>query len=172
MHLEVKSGERTAKIEILQQEGSLYRVKIDNKEYELDVEKVSDGIYSVLNNGQSVNLEMIEGETINAYKVNTLSSYYEIDVIDARTRYLMSSKGEHESGDNIVMSPMPGKVVRIPVEEGQTVEKGQTVIVISAMKMESEYKAPVSGIVHHILVKEGATINGHQPLIEITAAEV
>jgi biotin carboxyl carrier protein len=168
MHLEVKSGDRTAKIEILQQEGSLYKVKIDNKEYELDVEKVSDGIYSVLNNGQSLNLEMIEGESINAYKVNALSNYFEIEVIDARTRYLMSTKGEHESGDNLVMSPMPGKVVRIPVEEGQKVEKGQTVIVISAMKMESEYKAPVTGIIHHILVKEGSTINGHQPLIEIT----
>jgi biotin carboxyl carrier protein len=171
MHLEVKSGDRTAKIEILQQEGSFYKVKIDNKEYELDVEKVSDGIYSVLNNGQSLNLEMIEGESINAYKVNALSNYFEIEVIDARTRYLMSTKGEHESGDNLVMSPMPGKVVRIPVEEGQKVEKGQTVIVISAMKMESEYKAPVSGTVHHILVKEGATINGHQPLIEITPEE-
>jgi hypothetical protein len=54
MHLEVKSGDRTAKIEILQQEGSIYKVKIDNKEYELDVEKVSDGIYSVFNNGQSL----------------------------------------------------------------------------------------------------------------------
>jgi biotin carboxyl carrier protein len=115
-----------------------------------------------------LNLEMIEGESINAYKVNALSNYFEIEVIDARTRYLMSTKGEHESGDNLVMSPMPGKVVRIPVEEGQKVEKGQTVIVISAMKMESEYKAPVTGIIHHILVKEGATINGHQPLIEIT----
>lgn len=171
MHLEVKSGERTAKIEILEQNESFYKVRIDNKEYELDVEKVSEGIYSVINNGQSTNLEMIEGETINAYKVNTLSNYYEIEVIDARTRYLMSTKGEHQSGDNIVMSPMPGKVVRIPVEEGQKVEKGQTVIVISAMKMESEYKSPVTGTVHHILVKEGATVEGHQPLVEITADE-
>jgi biotin carboxyl carrier protein len=167
MHLEVKSGERTAKIEILQQEGSFYKVRIDNKEYNLDIERVSEGIYSVINDGQSLNLEMIQGDSINEYKVNTLSNAYELEVIDARTRYLNSTKGEFENDDNVVMSPMPGKVVRIPVEEGQTVEKGQTVIVISAMKMESEYKAPVNGTVHHILVKEGATIDGHQPLIEI-----
>lgn len=167
MHLEVKSGERTAKIEILQQEGSFYKVRIDNKEYNLDIERVSEGIYSVINEGQSLNLEMIQGDSINEYKVNTLSNAYELEVIDARTRYLNSTKGELENDDNVVMSPMPGKVVRIPVEEGQVVEKGQTVIIISAMKMESEYKASVSGTVHHILVKEGATINGHQPLIEI-----
>lgn len=167
MHLEVKSGERTAKIEILQQEGSFYKVRIDNKEYNLDIERVSEGIYSVINEGQSLNLEMIQGDSINEYKVNTLSNAYELEVIDARTRYLNNTKGELENDDNVVMSPMPGKVVRIPVEEGQTVEKGQTVIVISAMKMESEYKAPVNGTVHHILVKEGATIDGHQPLIEI-----
>jgi biotin carboxyl carrier protein len=168
MHLEVKSGERLSTIEILQQEGSIYRVKIDNREYELDVERVSEVIYSIIHNGKSINMEMIEGERLNSYKVNTISNYFEIEVIDARTRYLNSTKSSLDHSDNIVMSPMPGKIVKIPVAEGQEVEKGQTVIVVSAMKMESEYKSPVAGIIKHILVKEGATIEGHQPLIEIT----
>jgi biotin carboxyl carrier protein len=62
---------------------------------------------------------------------------------------------------------MPGKVVKIPVKEGDTVAKGDTVIVISAMKMESEYKSPVDGVVKRVFVQEGQTINGNQPLVEI-----
>ena len=57
--------------------------------------------------------------------------------------------------------------LRIPVKEGDVVEKGSTVIVISAMKMESEYKSPLDGVVKKIYVNEGDTINSHQPLVEI-----
>lgn len=168
MHLEVKSGSRTSTIEILQKEGTIYRVKIDNREYELDVERVSEGIYSIIHNNNSINMEMIGGESLNSYKVNTRDNYYDIEVIDARTRYLNNIKGDIDNNDNTVMSPMPGKIVKIPINEGDTIEKGQTVIVVSAMKMESEYKATVTGTIKHILVKEGDTIEGHQPLVEIT----
>jgi biotin carboxyl carrier protein len=170
MHLEVKSGSRTAKIEILRQDGSFYHVRIDNREYKLDVERVSDVIYSILYHGKSINMEMITGEKINSYKVNTIKNYYEIEVIDARTRYLLNAKGELEHNDNIISSPMPGKIVKIPVNEGDQVEKGQTLVVVSAMKMESEYKSRVNGTIKHIFVAEGSTIDGHQPLLEITPA--
>ena len=172
MHLEVKSNSRTAIIEILEQNGSFYRVKIDNHEYELDVERVSEGIYSIIHDNQSINMEMIEGDLLNSYKVNTTNNYYELEVIDARARYLGSQKSELDHSDNIVMSPMPGKIVKIPVNEGQEVEKGETVIVVSAMKMESEYKSPADGTIKHIFVTEGSTIEGHEPLIEITPTPI
>jgi biotin carboxyl carrier protein len=62
---------------------------------------------------------------------------------------------------------MPGRVVRILVKEGDAVTMGQTVIVVSAMKMESEYKAAKDGVIKHVHVKEGEVVNGHQPLITI-----
>ena len=62
---------------------------------------------------------------------------------------------------------MPGKVVKIPVSVGDEVKKGETVITISAMKMESEYKSPIDGKVMIIYVTEGSTIDAHQKLIEI-----
>jgi biotin carboxyl carrier protein len=48
------------------------------------------------------------------------------------------------------------------VSEGDTVKKGDTAIIISAMKMESEYKAPKDGVVNKINVKEGDTVEGNQ----------
>ena len=62
---------------------------------------------------------------------------------------------------------MPGKVVKIPVKVGDKVETGETVIIVSAMKMESEYKAARVGLIKEIHVAEGDTIEGHQPLITI-----
>jgi biotin carboxyl carrier protein len=69
--------------------------------------------------------------------------------------------------ESVISSPMPGKVVKIPVQAGDKVKIGDTVIIVSAMKMESEYKAGKSGIIKDIHVGEGDTIEGHQPLITI-----
>lgn len=167
MPIELKIDSRLARIKILEQEGSKYKVDIDGRIYDLDLVKVESDTYSILLNGQSINMEMIEGDSINEYKVNTISNYYEIEVIDAARRYRNASKSSLDTSCNIISTPMPGKIVKIQVKEGDTVEKGQTVIIVSAMKMESEYKSTIDGVVKHIHVAEGDAVEGHQPLIEI-----
>jgi len=62
---------------------------------------------------------------------------------------------------------MPGKIVKITVKAGEKVKQGQTVIIVSAMKMESEYKTGKAGTIKEIYVREGDTIEGNQPLITI-----
>jgi len=167
MPIELKIDTRIAKINILEQNGTKYKVNIDDRIYDLDLEKVESNAYSILLDGQSINMEMIEGDTLNHYKVNTINNYYEIEVIDAATRYRNRSGSDVEAGGNIISTPMPGKIVKIPVKEGDMIEKGQTVVVVSAMKMESEYKSAVEGIVKHIHINEGDAVEGHQPLVEI-----
>ena len=167
MPLEIKTKNRTAKVEVLEQNDSVYKVKIDDKEYEFDVEKVEEGVYSVLHDHKSINMEMIEGDAPNKYNVNTSSDYYEIEIIDAAQRYRSDAVGDLESGDRFISSPMPGKVVKILLNEDDKVEQGQTVIIISAMKMESEYKSPFDGVVKKIFVSEGKAIEGGENLVEI-----
>lgn len=72
-----------------------------------------------------------------------------------------------ESNEMNIIAPMPGKVIKILVSEGEQVTKGQTVIILSAMKMESEYKAPADGTIGKVNVTEGDTVEGNQVLIEI-----
>ena len=62
---------------------------------------------------------------------------------------------------------MPDKVVKITVAVGDEVIKGDTLITISAMKMESEYKSPIDGKITKINVIEGSTVDANQVLIEI-----
>lgn len=71
-------------------------------------------------------------------------------------------------GENVVSAPMPGKVLRVLVREGDQVRVGQGLLVLEAMKMENEIPSPRDGVVKRILVKEGDTVDTGQPLIELT----
>ncbi|MGB0012261.1 MAG: biotin/lipoyl-containing protein, partial [Candidatus Sulfotelmatobacter sp.] len=62
-------------------------------------------------------------------------------------------------GPKKIVAPMPGKVVRLLVREGDEVEMGASVAVVEAMKMQNEIKSPKKGAVQKILVTEGAAVN-------------
>lgn len=168
MSLEIRLNDRFSKVELVSKEKNKLQIKVDDKLYELDMVKVKEGMYSILLEGRSYNVEIIEKDSAKQYNVNALEKSYDLEIIDAETRYLMSRKGNDlEDADNIVASPMPGKIVKIPVKAGDQVEVGQTVIIVSAMKMESEYKAGKEGVIKEVHVSEGDTIEGNQPLITI-----
>ncbi|NJE61110.1 pyruvate/oxaloacetate carboxyltransferase [Thermococcus sp. 21S7] len=70
-------------------------------------------------------------------------------------------------GEGAVTAPMPGRVLRILVKEGEEVKTGQGLLVLEAMKMENEVSAPKDGVVKRILVKEGDTVDTGQTLMEL-----
>jgi methylmalonyl-CoA carboxyltransferase small subunit len=67
-----------------------------------------------------------------------------------------------------VRAPLSGSVARIQVEEGQAVEAGDVVVVLEAMKMETEITAPTAGTVSSILVAPGDAVTGGQLLVELS----
>ena len=66
-----------------------------------------------------------------------------------------------------VLSPIPGTVLSLNVKEGDVVKEGDTIIILEAMKMESEISAPISGEIKKILIKEGSSVTEGELLIEI-----
>jgi methylmalonyl-CoA carboxyltransferase small subunit len=66
-----------------------------------------------------------------------------------------------------VRAPLAGTVARIPVEEGQAIEAGAVIVVLEAMKMETEITAPAAGTVGRILVDVGDAVSGGQLLVEL-----
>ena len=100
--------------------------------------------------------------------MNTIYFAFDVSVNDAEARYQQKRKKKDADGTtDTIKSPMPGKVVKVLVSKGDRVEKGQTVVVLSAMKMESEYKAGCDGIVSKVAVKEGDTVDGNQLMVII-----
>lgn len=168
MSIEIKLNKRIASVEILKQFQNLLEIKVDDKIYQVDLMHNDEGIFSILANGRSYNIELVPQPKPKQYIAYTYFDSYDIEVIDAESRYLSNRTGGMQMiSERAIMSPMPGKVIKIPVAVGDIVKKGDTVITISAMKMESEYKSPMDGTISLIHVLEGSTVEANQVLIEI-----
>ena len=142
MAYEVNLEHRSAKVELLNRAGNKVLLDIDGHKYDVDIAMVEKGVYSIIYNGHSYNVELIEGDSSKKYIVNTFAKTFNVEIVDAESKYISSrSQGMEAEEENSVVSPMPGKVVRIPVSVGDAVTAGQTLIVVEAMKMQSEFKA-------------------------------
>ncbi|WP_417628782.1 acetyl/propionyl/methylcrotonyl-CoA carboxylase subunit alpha [Pararhodobacter aggregans] len=84
---------------------------------------------------------------------------------------LAPAAARDEGGDGRILAPMAGSVVQVLVTEGARVEKGQTLAVLEAMKMEHPLRAPIAGRVAALTLTPGAQVRARQPLIEITPEE-
>lgn len=167
MSYEVKINDKISTIELLNRDGAKVKIALNGKKYDADIVMVERGVYSIIMDGISYNIELIENNSCKNYSVNTLYESFDVEIIDAESKYLNSRKKDVGEDSDVISTPMPGKVVKIPVKVGDKVKAGDTVIIISAMKMESEYKVKKDRIIVDILVKEGEIVEGNQPLIRI-----
>jgi biotin carboxyl carrier protein len=98
---------------------------------------------------------------------------FEVEIDDQRSRLIKSFRPATaaKGGLTRVKAPMPGLVVRLEAEKGQTVKPGQGLLVLEAMKMENEIRSAVEGIVDQIAVKAGEAVEKDALLITIKAPE-
>ncbi len=94
---------------------------------------------------------------------------YRTEVVDERTRAIreMTGAGTGPEGPQPIRAPMPGLVVKVDVAVGDSIEEGQGVIIVEAMKMENELRASSHGVVTHIHVTEGQPVEKDQILVEL-----
>ncbi len=171
MSYEIKLQNRIARVELLSRQGDQLLVAVDGKEYSLDFVRIGKGRYSILHKNKSYNVELIPVNGIKKYHVNTFKNTYEVEIIDAESKYLASRhQGQEDDDEAVISSPIPGKVMKVYVREGDAVEAGQTLVVIAAMKMESEFKAPKAGIVRSVNAIEGQNVEARQELVTIEFA--
>jgi len=116
-------------------------------------------------------LYVIDGVTSRTERIEFSINGASVDakVYDEQALLLkkMGIRTASETSVGKLHSPMPGKIISIAVQTGDTVQHGQAVIVLEAMKMENELKAPVAGIVRSITAEVGASVEKNTLLIEI-----
>jgi biotin carboxyl carrier protein len=147
------------------QEGTL-RLEPSRFEYngivrDYTIEPSGPGIFSILVEGRSYQATVLAPGTI---QVN--NQIFTVELFDPRELRARSAAGASHGRQNIV-AQMPGKVVRVLVAAGSTVEASQGLIVVEAMKMQNEMKSPKSGTVVEIKTKPGATVTAGEILIVI-----
>ena len=143
-------------------------VSVDGKVYEVDFESVSgQPVYSLIVDGKSH--EGYVAQADDNWQVLLRGRLFPITVEDEREKRLRSAAGGGvaETGEFHLRAPMPGLVVAIPVEEGQSIQKGQVLLILESMKMQNELKAPRDGTVGRIRVKPGETVEQKQTLLSL-----
>lgn len=157
-------NDRKFEIEI-RGDGSIW---VNGQQREVDFLPLTDALYSVLMNATSH--EVVVEERDGMYEVLMGGRLYNGTVTDERTQLMKSRRGglEADSGELSIKAPMPGLIVAIPVNEGQTVTAGQTLVILESMKMQNELKAPRDGTVQRISIKPGETVEQKRVLITMT----
>ena len=94
---------------------------------------------------------------------------YDVEALDERTRAIreLSGAGQAASGPAPLLAPMPGMIVRVAVQVGDTVEPGQGLVVMEAMKMENELRASSAGTVKAVLAQPGTAVEKGAVLLEL-----
>jgi biotin carboxyl carrier protein len=131
------------------------------------------GRYSLLMGGKSYEVYAREINKPDSsgywYEVVVAGQRFEVHVEDEREKALSGSiKSAHETGEAIVRAPMPGLVLGIPFEPGAKVERGQTVVVLEAMKMENDLASPIAGTIKEVKVAKGQTVNQGDALVVVS----
>jgi biotin carboxyl carrier protein len=126
------------------------------------VAEVEPGVYSVLLDGKSVEVRAIEAS--DGLRVEACGRRLAVEIRNPRDAN-PTAKTAVGSGRKKISAAMPGKVVRLLVEEGDTVDSGQGLIVVEAMKMQNEMKSPRAGRVTEVLVHDGDTVSAGDTLV-------
>jgi biotin carboxyl carrier protein len=150
----VTIGERVIEVDLT---GSTPRV--DGVEVQAELVSLGNGLRHLQADGESVTLAAVPGSRRGEWDLTLAGERVRADVVDERTRAIREMTGpEAESTVKQVIAPMPGRVLRVQVEVGEPVKAGQGVMIVEAMKMENELKAPADGVVAGIAVAAGQTV--------------
>ncbi len=141
---------------------------VDGKEFSWDVAQVNESTFHVIKDSMSYNIEVLslKPDTKEVYlKVNGTKYKYQIkDKFDELLHSLgMDNLASAKVSD--LKAPMPGLVLEIDVEVGQSVEKGDSLLILEAMKMENVIKSPTEGVVKSIAINKGEAVEKNQVLL-------
>ena len=143
-----------------------WQILVNDHAVEIDLQQdasaiqVEPGVYSVLVGGKSFEVRIPPG----AQQTEIAGRRFSVEVRDPRNTS-RRSRASHAGGRQSVAAPMPGKVIRVLVHEGDAVETGQGLVVVEAMKMQNEMKASRPGKVIEIRVRDGATVGAGDTLV-------
>jgi biotin carboxyl carrier protein len=145
---EILFKDKIINFELIKTDQQVYSLRFNNKVHEI--------IYSKIDS-EMINLN------INGFQVETLTR---TALQEKAVKLLEESKSTHQHNLEI-HAPMPGIILKIKKQAGQQVNKGESILILEAMKMENEIKAPLSGIIIKMNILEGKAVEKNDLLFSI-----
>lgn len=148
----------------LKEDDNQIELEIDGKAVPVEFEKIEENLYSIIYEGKSLTLGVVKkGHSAQIFLNGDL---YELESVSERDK----RKSAHAaSGMQEIKSPMPSRVVKLLKKQGDEVGIDEGVVVVEAMKMESELKSPIKGEVKDVFVKEGDAVEAGTVLLVVSS---
>jgi biotin carboxyl carrier protein len=141
----------------LEQQENTWLCTLDGREIVADAVLSRPNVISLLIDGKA--WEVKREQTATDLHLWVRGARYEAEVRDPRSLRSRRAESSTDLGPKKVMAPMPGKVVRVLVQENEEVEAGQGLLVVEAMKMQNELKSPKKGTVRRLKAGIGTAVN-------------
>lgn len=142
----------------------------DDEIQQLDVVDAGDGVFHLIKDGRTFEAKVVSTDFVNkSFVFNINGRPYSISLKDKFDQLVSKLGLEVVAGTKIkdVKAPMPGLVLDVSVNPGQTIEKGDKLLILEAMKMENVIKAEGEGIIKTVHIEKGAAVDKGQLLIEM-----
>jgi len=167
VHLQSPVGGARTRVVELERTGSVYRVKIDGEAVAADAVQVSPNTVSVLLGGQAFEVHVTPSLN-GTIKLQSGPHEFVAELRDPRAWEGRRHGAAELEGRQQIVAPMPGKVIRVLVRAGDSVEAGQGLVVVEAMKMQNEIRSPKTGKVERLQVREGQAVNAGELLCVVS----
>lgn len=140
---------------------------LNGESFKLDIEEDGPMVYHVVWRGKEYNVQVIPGDDDTHPKVRVNGNTFNLELVDKFDELLkelgMESLVVKKISD--IKSPMPGLVLEVNVNPGSVVKKGDSLLILEAMKMENIIKSPADAIVKEVFVKPSEAIEKNVVLI-------
>jgi biotin carboxyl carrier protein len=143
-------------------------ILVGNRLFEGNIARLHDRNYHILYQNRSYTVEVLDVEAENKnFRFRINGRLYDLKVSSELDRLLekMGIQNTQSAQPAQVKAPMPGLILEVKITEGQEVQKGDTLLILEAMKMENLLKAPATGIIRTLKVKPGDRVEKNQMLI-------
>jgi biotin carboxyl carrier protein len=160
MHYIATVDKNEREIEVTESAPGHYHVVLDGKVYQIDAQRVGERTLSLIVQGNAYHIE-VECPQEATSTLLVRGHAVSVEVLDLRQVRLRRALGASDvlDGPASMTSPMPGKVIAVLVKLGDVVQEGQGLVVVEAMKMENEIKAPKAGTVSSVNASVGAAVD-------------
>jgi len=141
----------------------------ENNEFDWDCVETNEGLFHILFNERSFIACLVEAHPTKkefVFRIN--NNNYHVLLKDKHDELLQSlgMDGFNDHKEIEIKAPMPGRVLDVMLDNGDFVKKGDSVLVLEAMKMENVIKSPTNGVVKRVVVLKGCVVDKNDVLIE------